>query len=117
MGDRNGSVKRVALLLAAALSMAAVVTLGHQGLVEVIRLANQRNALQAENILLLERNHRIMAEIERLKKEPLAAEEVARAELGLAKPDEIVYVFRSTPSSWEGRGPHAGQRPGPQNQD
>jgi cell division protein FtsB len=110
-------LKRIAVWLAAALSMAAVATLGHQGLAEVFRLTNQRNTLQAETIVLLERNHRMMTEIERLKKEPLAAEEVARAELGLAKPDEIVYVFKSTPSRLDRRGPDVGHRPGTKNQD
>lgn len=117
MGARNGSYKKIAVLLAAALSMAAVVSLGHQGLVEVFRLTSQRNALRTETILLLERNHRIMAEIDRLKKEPQAAEEVARAELGLAKPEEIVYVFKSTPSRLDRRGPDAGQRYSSKNQN
>ena len=117
MGDRNGSFRKIAMLVVAAVSMAAVVSLGHQGLVEVIRLTSQRDALRAENILLMERNQRILSEIDRLTREPLAAEEVARAELGLAKPTEIVYVFKSTPSNMERWGTDAGQRSGSQNQD
>lgn len=117
MADRNGSIKKVAVWLIAALSMAVVASLGQQGLVEVLRLTNQRNALRMENIALLERNHMIMDEIDRLKREPLAAEEVARAELGLAKPGEIVYVFKSAPSRLSRRGQDAGPGFSPQNQN
>ena len=117
MASRTGSFRKIATLLVAALSMAAVVSLGHQGLVEVLRLTNQKNALRADTILLLERNHRIMSEIDRLTKDLLAVEEVARAELGLAKPEEIVYVFKSTPSSLDRRGSDAGQRSSSKNQD
>ena len=117
MGERNGSLKKIAVWLIAALSMAVVASLGHQGVVEVFRLTNQRNALRLENIALLERNYKIMDEIDRLKREPLAAEEVARDELGLAKPGEIVYVFKSAPSRLDRRGQNAGPGLSPQNQD
>ena len=117
MAERNGSFKKLVVILIAALSMAAVVTMGRQGLAEVFRLSNQRDALRAETIALLERNQRIICDIERLKNEPLAAEEVARAELGLAKPEEIMYVFKSTPSRLDRRGPDAGQRYSSKNQN
>ena len=97
------------------LVLSGMAVLGRQGLMDMVRLTGQRESLLQENQTLKERNQRMMNLISRLKKEPQAAEELARAELGLARSGEIVYVFRSSPDEPRVKVIHGRSGTGPQN--
>jgi len=53
----------------------------------LLELVNQIEALKQENALLRQ-------EVEALRRHPSRSEEIARRDLGLVRPGEIVYQFR-----------------------
>lgn len=63
------------------------------GIAEMSRLRQQVTFQKNENEQLAERNDRLEAEVEDLKKGFGAVEERARSDLGLIAPDESFYVF------------------------
>jgi len=112
------TVKRSGTIIAGLvviLVLSGMAVLGRQGLMDMIRLTGQRESLIEENQALQERNQRMMSLISRLKDEPQAAEELARAELGLARSGEIVYVFRSSSSEPGMKVAHGRPGTGPEN--
>jgi cell division protein FtsB len=98
MADKGKNSGTIIVGLVVVLVLGGMAVLGRQGLMDMIRLTGQKESLIQENQALKERNQRMMSLISRLKDEPQAAEELARAELGLARSGEIVYVFRSSSS-------------------
>lgn len=61
------------------------------------------NAVSEENEALKAENDSIARQNSRLKSDPGAAEEVAREEHGLIKPDEVIYRFKpAQPETSEG---------------
>lgn len=72
-----------------------VLWFGNQGLVTWWRTENQSAAVRKEIRLAEERLQTLRDEIRLLVKEPLVLEEVARRELGLVYPDEILLVLPS----------------------
>jgi cell division protein FtsB len=58
----------------------------------VWRLDNAIIEQRAENAGLEARNQALSAEVEDLKKGTVAAEEIARSELGMIGPDETLYL-------------------------
>lgn len=69
------------------------------GLAEMARLRQQVAFQRNENKQLENRNDRLEAEVEDLKKGFGAVEERARADLGLISPDESFYLFSSSPAT------------------
>jgi len=66
------------------------------GFAEMSRLRQQVAFQRSENEQLAERNDRLEAEVEDLKKGFGAVEERARSDLGLISPDESFYVFSNS---------------------
>ena len=88
------SYNRYALIgLVIVIGLGLVIVLARHGLVDLVRLSAQVGQLERENNDLKQRNKRLMNEITLLRKNPRAIEEAAREELGLAKPNELVYRF------------------------
>ena len=87
-----------ALLAAIITWLAASTTLGSNGLTQLAELRRARAALTAE---VVDTGNRI-AELEqartRLASDAAYLEQVAREELGLVYPDEVVYRFRQAPA-------------------
>lgn len=69
------------------------------GLAEMTRLRQQVVFQRNENKELQNRNDRLEAEVEDLKKGFGAVEERARSDLGLISPDESFYLFSNTPAT------------------
>lgn len=66
---------------------------GPQGFGRVTRLQGEKDALVAETARLSKENKELAEEIRALKKDRRAAERVARDELGLVRPSDLVFVF------------------------
>lgn len=84
-----------AVLIISIAAVAALAVFGRDGASRLLQLQAQRRALDAEVVARLTENRRLQEAIDRLKHEPAHLEAVVRRELGLVRPDEIVYRDRS----------------------
>jgi len=91
-----------AVLLLAIATVTASALVGEHGVPHLIRLRAERQELRRTAFALLEENARLHEELAHLKDDNLYLEQLARRQLGLVRPGEIVYRFRS--SSRDGRG-------------
>jgi len=92
-------LKRKALSLALFLIVAASLLnalFGDRGLLELLRARQEIESLDREIAALREGNQALLEEIRDLKSSPLAVERLARENLGLVKPGEIVLLIRDT---------------------
>src|SRR5947199_289292 len=96
----SGRVLSAVLLLAIA-TVTVSALIGEHGVPHLLRLRAERQDLGRTAFALLEENARLREDLARLKDDDLYLEELARRQLGLVKPGEIVYRFRS--SSRDGR--------------
>lgn len=78
----------ILLIVSAALAAASV---GDHGLIRLFKLRAGHDKLLERNAELEADNARLEAEVRRLREESYAIEKVAREELGMARPDEIVF--------------------------
>ena len=89
----GGRLLSVVLLLAS-VTVTASALIGEHGIPHLIGLRAEREDLGRTAFALLEENARLRDELRRLKKDDLYLEQLARRQLGLVKPGEIVYRFR-----------------------
>jgi cell division protein FtsL len=87
---------RLVILFISTLILAEAVV-GQRGLVESYRARQQYLALEAQVQQLEADNARLREEARRLREDPAAIERIARRELGLARPGEVVVVVKSIP--------------------
>lgn len=66
---------------------------GPQGLSKVVRLERELARLKAKNQGLRQMNRELRLQIEGLKDDTAAIERVARDELGLVRPADVVFQF------------------------
>jgi cell division protein FtsB len=64
-----------------------------KGLPQVRHLEEERARTSEQAMLLSQEISQLRAEVERIKNEPSAVEQVARDELGLVRPTEVVFQF------------------------
>ncbi|HWP56407.1 MAG TPA: septum formation initiator family protein [Candidatus Acidoferrales bacterium] len=84
---------------------------GDRGIVHIWRLADEKRKLDEASFLLQQENEALRHKIHRLRHDDLYLEKVAREELGLVRPGEIVYRFAPAAA---GRGaPGASGAPAP----
>ena len=67
---------------------------GDRGLMAMLRVRGQYNALAATLARERADNARLAEQARRLREDPTAIEEVARRELGLIKPGEKVFIIK-----------------------
>ncbi len=72
-----------------------VIVFGDNGLVELSRKRSHRDQLVEVNRRLTEENYRLFKSIERLKEDPAYIESIARRELGMIAPDEMIFKIKS----------------------
>jgi cell division protein FtsB len=80
----------------AACVLAANALIGERGLSETLRARRDFNAAVVELSRVQFENAELASEIRRLQVDAPTIEDVARAELGLIKPGEVLVVVRST---------------------
>lgn len=68
-----------------------------RGLLQIYRMARVKTHLEREVATLKEESALLRKEVERLRRSPSWTEEIARRDLGLVRPGEIVYQFPPSP--------------------
>lgn len=66
---------------------------GQKGLAKLLALEIQRRALQAEVARLQEEKEALEEEVRRIRGDPLYLERLARRELGMVRPGEILFII------------------------
>ncbi len=96
--SRSGR-KRAILIIAvsalAALYLLASFIFGEMGVVKYYRMQAQYRSLTADIERLKQDNEKLNREVRLLKTDPACIERIARDKLGLARPGEIVYYYKS----------------------
>jgi cell division protein FtsB len=88
---------RLAILFVSAVILAEAVV-GQRGLVESYRARQRYRALEAQVAQLEADNARLREEARQLREEPAAVERIARRELGMARPGEVLVVVKTVPA-------------------
>lgn len=73
--------------------------IGDRGLVETLRVRREHDRLASSIASLKRDNQRLAEEIRRLREDPKAIEDVARQDLGLIRPGEVVFVIKDVPKA------------------
>jgi len=97
-------LRRKAAFLASILAVIALVVgalFGDRGLLQLAAQKERSRALAQQLQDLREENRTLEAEIGALRTDPRAIERLAREQLGLARPGELVFVIRD-----DGHGTH-----------
>jgi cell division protein FtsB len=69
--------------------------LGEMGLVKYYRMKAQYQALNEDIAQLKQDNAKLIRDVRSLKSDPACIERIARDDLGLARPGEIVYYYKA----------------------
>ena len=69
---------------------------GRRGLMDLVRARHQAEALKAETTRIRDENAHLSEEIRLLQTDPAYVERLAREELGMVKPGELVFQFAET---------------------
>jgi len=87
------------LLVFATVVLIVDALVGEKGLIETLRARRQYREVAASLETLRRENTRLRDEVLRLKEDPATIEAVARKELGLARPGEVLVVVKdATPA-------------------
>ena len=86
--------RHLKLLVLVLVVLAAASVMGNRGLMRLYHLQRERAELTREIDRLRTANAALAEEARPLKSDPGGIEAIAREELGLVKPGEIVYEFR-----------------------
>jgi cell division protein FtsB len=101
---RETGLRRRAATLASVLALIALLVgsfFGDRGILHLLSQRERALALERELTALRAENLRLAEDIRSLRSEPAAVERLAREQLGLARPGEIVFLIRDDAS--EGR--------------
>ncbi len=94
----EASARRTKLTQAAILAVAAVITIdalvGEKGLLQTFRASRDHARIVHSITALRHENARLRDTARRLREDPATIEEVARRELGLVKPGEVLVIVR-----------------------
>jgi cell division protein FtsB len=96
-GDRPPLRRHLRLVIIFLIALVAVSVLGNRGLVRLYQMHRDRAVLEREIEHLSATNAALTEEVRLLKADPARIEGIAREELGLVKPGELVYEFQAAP--------------------
>jgi cell division protein FtsB len=86
--------KKYLLLLGLFISgMLLFALFGSRGLMQIYKLKEERDRIQAGNVRLQEDNRKLGEQINRLRNDKDEVEKIAREERGMVKKGEIIYQF------------------------
>jgi cell division protein FtsB len=86
-------------LISSLIALLALVTIvGERGALHLWRLLGEKNRLDEQNYLLQKENELLRQRVSRIRSDDDYLEKVAREELNLARPGEVVYRFQSRES-------------------
>ena len=91
----SGQVLSAVLLVAIAMVTVSAL-FGEHGIPHLLALRAERQSLGQTAFALFQENARLREQITRLKTDDLYVEALARRQLGLVRPNEVVYRFRAT---------------------
>lgn len=83
------------VVLTVLFSFSLFTAFGDRGFLHLWRLLQEKKRIDHENFLLQRENEILRDQARRLRRDDLYLEKVAREELGLVRPGEIVYRFVS----------------------
>jgi cell division protein FtsL len=89
---RRRTVQMLLVFVTVVLVINALV--GDRGLMETLRARQQHQELAASIDRLRAENGRLREEVQRLSSDPAAIEALARQELGLIRPGELLFIIR-----------------------
>jgi cell division protein FtsB len=72
---------------------------GDKGLMQAFRARAEHRALAAAIVTMRRENAELREQARRLREDPRAIEEVARRELGLIRPGEVVFIIKDVPAA------------------
>jgi cell division protein FtsB len=101
-GVGDSGLRRKAAGLASVIALIALVVgslFGDRGMLQLVAQRQKARALQRQLEELRAENVSLAAEISGLKSDPRAIERLAREQLGLARPGEMVFVIREDAGS------------------
>lgn len=81
------------------IALAVGAVFGDRGILNLVEKRRELDALRAELEELRAENARLATEIVELRTSPRAVETIAREQLGLARPDETVFLVREETES------------------
>jgi cell division protein FtsB len=81
------------LVFSAMFVLLLVVIFGDNGWVELKRLQDTHMALIKDNAMLTRENSKMYDIVDRLQNDPDYIENIARQELGMIRPDEVIFKF------------------------
>jgi cell division protein FtsB len=96
--DRRPIRPRLRLVVILLLGLVAASMMGNRGLLRLYQMHQTRAALAREVEQLAAANAALAEEVRALRADPGRLEAIAREELGLVKPGELVFEFRASPS-------------------
>jgi cell division protein FtsL len=103
MGRGEPGSRRRAWVLGTVIALIALAmgsVFGDRGVLNLVQKRRQVEALRQEIEALRSDNLRLAAEIADLRTSPRPVERLAREQLGLARPDETVFLIREEDAPW-----------------
>jgi cell division protein FtsL len=92
--DRPSLLRHLRLAILFLLVLVVASVLGNRSLLRLYQMHQDRTALEREIEQLTAANAALADEVRSLRTDPARAEAIAREDLGLVKPGELVYEFR-----------------------
>ena len=104
---RRATRQRVAVAATALVSLAllAVAIFGSRGLLHLRAIALEKGLLAERITTLLRENEKLRTRLDRLRTDDRHLERLAREQLGLVRPDEVVFRFRGRRAADPGAAP------------
>lgn len=95
--DRPPLRRHLRLVIIFIIALVAVSVMGNRGLIRLYQMHRDKAVLEREIEHLSSANATLAEEVRLLKSDPARIEGIAREELGLVKPGDLVYEFQATP--------------------
>ena len=102
--DKQGGTLFGKLAIAIVLMILGIALFGEKGVVRLVKLMQESEALSQEVEALRRENDRLKHEIQALRNDERYLELLARRELGMVHEDELIYQFRPAKEATDNHG-------------